>query len=95
MKTYAKVSKAALVVIAAVLTSNVAFAAVPKSALVKAEPINLTMLVEDAHTNLQDSLNTVEVEKSSVKLNKTVAHYQRDAKKNKPVTLASTNKIAR
>ncbi|MFQ3337391.1 MAG: hypothetical protein ACI9VO_000151 [Colwellia sp.] len=61
MKLYIKKNNLLVVILAATLFSTVVTAAVPKAALVKAEPVNQTQLTTAAHNSLKLSLAPIKV----------------------------------
>jgi hypothetical protein len=61
MKLYIKKNNLLVAILVTTLFSTVAAAAVPKTALVKAEPVNQTQLTTAAHNSLKISLAPVKV----------------------------------
>ncbi|MCP4324191.1 MAG: hypothetical protein GY787_20515, partial [Alteromonadales bacterium] len=69
-------------------------AAVPKTALIKAEPVNQTHMIQAAHNSLKVSLTPIKVTYSQLPSNSELAKQKQTANQNKPVTLAKTSLIA-
>jgi len=94
MKQSIKKTNLLVALLATTLFSTVAAAAVPKTALIKAEPINQTSLTDAAHISLKVSLAPVKVSYSQVPTNSELAKQKQTANQNKPVTLTKSSLIA-
>ncbi|KGJ92979.1 hypothetical protein [Colwellia psychrerythraea] len=82
------------VLLATSFLSTVATAAVPKSTLVKAEPVNRTQLTTAAHKNLKVSLTPAKIVFAQQSADSGFAKQKQTANQNKPVTLTTANLIA-
>ena len=82
------------VLFATTILSTVANAAVPKSTLVKAEPINRTQLTTAAHKNLKVSLTPAKIVFASQSVDSGFAKQKQTANQNKSVTLTNASLIA-
>ncbi|OUR76531.1 hypothetical protein A9Q75_16355 [Colwellia psychrerythraea] len=94
MKHCIKKTNLLIVLFATTLLSTVATAAVPKSALVKAEPINQTQLTTAAHDSLKVSLAPTKIIFSQQSKDSAFAKQKQTANKNKSVTLTTASLIA-
>ncbi|PKI16931.1 hypothetical protein [Colwellia sp. 12G3] len=79
---------------ATTLFSTVATAAVPKTALVKAEPINQTQLTTAAHNSLKLSLAPVKIMFSPQSIDSSLIKQKQAANQNKYVSLTKASLIA-
>lgn len=93
MKICIKKTNLIVALLATTLFSTVTTAAVPKSVLIKAEPINQTSLINTAHASLKLSLTPIKVSFTQQAASE-MAKQKQVAKKNKSVTLVNTNLIA-
>ncbi len=82
------------VLLATSFLSTVAMAAVPKSTLVKAEPVNRTQLTTAAHKSLKVSLTPAKIVFAQQSADSGFAEQKQTANQNKPVTLTTANLIA-
>ncbi len=83
-----------ITLLATTLFSTVAAAAVPKAALVKAEPVTQTQLTTAAHNSLQMSLAPVIITYKQQPISSDLAKQKQSANQNKFVTLTRTSLIA-
>lgn len=79
---------------ATTILSTVATAAVPKSTLVKAEPVNRTQLTAAAHKNLKGSLLPAKIVFAQQSEDLGFAKQKQTANQNKSVTLTTASLIA-
>lgn len=82
------------VLFATTILSTAATAAVPKSALVKAEPVNRTQLTTAAHKNLKVSLTPAKVVFAQQSADSSFAKQKQTANQNKSITLTTASLIA-
>jgi hypothetical protein len=94
MKQSIKKTNLLVVLFTTTLFSTVAAAAVPKTALIKAEPVNQTSLTSDAHINLKVSLAPVKISYTQKSVDLSLAKQKQTANKNKSVTLTKASLIA-
>jgi len=94
MKHCIKKTNLLVVLFATTLLSTVATAAVPKSALVKAEPMNQTQLTIAAHDSLKISLAPAKIIFAQQSKDSAFAKQKQTANKNKSVTLTTASLIA-
>jgi len=94
MKLNIKKTNLLVALFATTLFSTVATATVPKTALVKAEPVNQTQLTTAAHRNLKLSLTSVKVNYTQQTISSDFAKQKQTANQNKSVTLTKTSLIA-
>jgi len=94
MKQSIKKTNILVALLATTLFSTVAAAAVPKTALIKAEPVNQTSLTNTAHSSLKISLAPVKINYNQQSVELELAKQKQTANKNKPVTLTKTSLIA-
>ena len=80
--------------LATTLFSTVATAAVPKTVLIKAEPVNKTSLINAAHSSLKFSLAPVKINYTQQSVDAGLAKQKQAANQNKPITLTNVNLIA-
>ncbi len=76
------------------LLSTAATAAVPKTALIKAEPIKQTSLTTAAHSNLKLSLSPVNIDFVQPENTESLVKQKQAANKNKTVNLTKATLIA-
>ncbi|WP_019025933.1 hypothetical protein [Colwellia piezophila] len=76
------------------LLSTTAFAAVPKSVLVKAEPVVKTSFVNAAHVSLKFSLAPIKMNFSQQSIDNNLNKQKITANQNKSVTLTRVNLLA-
>ncbi|KGJ96138.1 hypothetical protein [Colwellia psychrerythraea] len=94
MKQSIKKTNLLVVLFATTLFSTVATAAVPKTALVKAEPVNQTQLTTAAHSNLKLSFAPVKINYTQQTTGSGLAIQKQAAKQNQAVTLTKTRLMA-
>jgi hypothetical protein len=92
MKQCIKKNNLLVVILAATLFSTVATAAVPKAALVKAEPVNQTQLTTAAHNSLKLSLAPIKVMFAPLSVDYGI--IEQKANQNKSITLTNVSLIA-
>jgi hypothetical protein len=83
-----------IALLATTLFSTVAVAAVPKAALVKAEPVIQTQLTIAAHNSLQMSLAPVKINYKQQTISSGLANKKHSTNKNKFVSLTKASLIA-
>ncbi len=94
MKKSIKKTNLLVALLATTLFSTVATAAVPKTALIKAEPINQTNMIQAAHSSIKVTLAPIKITYSQLSTNSEVAKQKQTASHNKSVTVAKTRLIA-
>lgn len=94
MKKSIKKTNLLVALFATTLLSTVATAAVPKSTLIKAEPVNQTQLTSAAHSTLKLSLAPVEINYTQQSTDSGLAKQKQSANQNKSVTLTKVSLIA-
>jgi hypothetical protein len=94
MKQSIKKTNLLVAILATTLFSTVAAAAVPKTALVKAEPVNQTQLTTAAHNTLKFSLAPVKVMFAPQSIDSGLAKQKQTANQNKSITLTKVSLIA-
>lgn len=94
MKKYINKTNLVAVFFATTILSTIATAAVPKSALVKAEPVNRTQLTTAAHKNLKASLIPAKIVFAQQPADSSFAKQKQSANQNKSVTLTTASLIA-
>jgi len=94
MKQSIKKTNLLVALLATTLFSTVAAAAVPKTALIKAEPVNQVSLTTAAHNSLKVSLAPIKVNYAQQPTNNGLAKQKQTANQNKSVTLTKTSLIA-
>jgi hypothetical protein len=94
MKQSIKKTNVLIALLATTLFSTVAAAAVPKTALVKAEPVTKTQLTTAAHNSLQISLAPVKITYKQQPISSGLAKQKQSANQNKFVTLTKSSLIA-
>jgi len=94
MKQSIKKTNLLVALLATTLFSTVAVAAVPKTALIKAETVNQTSLTAAAHSNLKVSFAPVKINYTQQSVDLGLAKQKQAANKNKSVTLTKTSLIA-
>lgn len=94
MKKYIKKTNLLIVILATTLLSNVATAAVPKTALVKAERVNQAQLTTAAHNSLKISLAPVKITFAPLSTDSGFVTQKQTANHNKSVTLTKASLIA-
>jgi len=94
MKQSIKKTNLLVALLATTLFSTVAAAAVPKTALIKAEPVNQINLTSAAHISLKVSLAPIKVTYSQLPTNSELAKQKLTANQNKSVTLTKASLIA-
>lgn len=92
MKQCIKRTNLLVVILATTLFSTVATSAVPKTALVKAEPVNQTQLTTAAHNSLKLSLAPIKV--MFAPLSADYGIVKQKANQNKSITLTNVSLIA-
>ena len=93
MKQSIKKTNLLVALFATTLFSTVASAAVPKTTLVKAEPVNQTQLTTAAHNNLKLSFAPVKINYTQ-QTRSGLAIQKQAAKQNQAVTLTKTSLMA-
>lgn len=94
MKQSIKKTNLLVALFATTLLSTAATAAIPKSALVKAEPINQTQLTSAAHNSLKLSLAPIKISFTQQTTDSALAKQKQMANQNKSVTLTKASLIA-
>ena len=94
MKQSIKKTNLLVALFATTLLSTAATASVPKSALVKAEPINQTQLTSAAHNSLKLSLAPINISFTQQTTDSGLAKQKQMANQNKSVTLTKASLIA-
>ena len=94
MKKSIKKTNLLVALFATTLLSTAATAALPKSALVKAEPINQTQLTSAAHNSLKLSLAPIKISFTQQTTDSGLAKQKQMANQNKSVTLTKASLIA-
>ena len=94
MKQSIKKTNLLVALFASTLLSTVATAAVPTTALVKAEQVNQTQLTIVAHNSLKLSLAPVKINYTLQSTDSSLAKFKKTASKNQPVTLTKVSLIA-
>ena len=94
MKTCIIKTNILVVLLATSLLTTVAAAAVPKTALIKAEPIDHTHLKSAAHNSLKLTFTSIIMNYTQQPLNNGLAKQKQAANKNKSVTLTRANLIS-
>ncbi|MCJ8294880.1 MAG: hypothetical protein MJK15_10775 [Colwellia sp.] len=94
MKQSIKKTNLLVALFATTLLSTAATASVPKSALVKAEPINQTQLTSAAHNSLKLSLAPIKISFTQQTTDSGLAKQKQMANQNKSVTLTKASLIA-
>lgn len=94
MKQSIKKTNLLVALLATTLFSTVAAAAVPKTALIKAEPVNQTSLTSAAHNSLKVSLAPVKLNFTQPSTPNSLAKQKQTANQNKSVTLTKASLIA-
>ena len=94
MKLYIKKTNLLVAILATTLFSTVAAAAVPKTALVKAEPVNSTQLTTAAHNSLKLSLAPVKIIFELQSTDSSLDRQKQLANQNKSVILTKASLIA-
>ena len=94
MKQSIKKTNLLVALFATTLLSTAATAALPKSALVKAEPINQTQLTSAAHNSLKLSLAPINISFTQQTTDSGLAKQKQMANQNKSVTLTKASLIA-
>lgn len=90
MKNYVKKANLLIAALATTLLSTYATAA-DKVVLVKPEPINKVMLINDVHNNLKLSLTPVTINYKAQLADSDLAKQKQVANKNKSVTVSNVN----
>ena len=94
MKKYINKTNLVAVFFATTILSTIATAAVPKSALDKAELVNRTQLTTAAHKNLKASLTPAKIVFAQQPADSSFAKQKQSANQNKSVTLTTASLIA-
>ncbi|WP_057832000.1 hypothetical protein [Colwellia sp. TT2012] len=94
MKLSIKKTNLLAVLFATTLLSTAATAALPKTVLIKAEPVNQTQLTSAAHNSLKFLLTPVEISYTLQSTESGFAKQKHIANQNKSVTLTKTSLIA-
>ncbi|ALO35378.1 hypothetical protein CMT41_12080 [Colwellia sp. MT41] len=94
MKLSIKKTNLLAVLFATTLLSTAATAALPKTALIKAEPVNQTQLTSAAHNNLKFSLTPVTINYTIQSTDSGFAKQKHMANQNKSVILTKITLIA-
>jgi len=94
MKQSIKKTNLLVALFATTLLSTTATAAVPKSALVKAEPVNRTQLTTAAHKSLKVSLAPAKIVFTQQSTDSGFAKQKQTANQNKSVTITNASLIA-
>ena len=94
MKQSIKETNLLVVLLATTLFSTVASAAIPKAALVKAEPVNQTQLTTAAHNSLKISLAPAKIIFAQQSTDSGLVKQKQTANQNKSVTLTKASLIA-
>ena len=94
MKQSIKKTNLLVALFATTLLSTAATAAIPKSALVKAEPINQTQLTSAAHNSLKLSLAPIKISFTQQPTASGLAKQKQMANQNKSFTLTKASLIA-
>ncbi len=94
MKKSIKKTNLLVAILATTLFSTVATAAVPKTALVKVEPINQTQLTTAAHNSLKLSLAPIKIMFAPQLTDSSLVKQKQIANQNKSVILTKVSLIA-
>ncbi len=94
MKKSIKKTNLLVALLATTLFSTVATATVPKTALIKAESLNQTHMIQAAHSSLKATLAPIKITYSQLSANNEVGKQNQAASQNKSVTVAKTRLIA-
>lgn len=94
MKKSIKKTNLLVVILATTLFSTVATAALPKTALVKAEPVNHTQLTNAAHNSLKLSLAPVKIMFAPQSKDSGLVKQEQTVNQNKSVILTKASLIA-
>jgi len=94
MKQSIKKTNLLVALFATTLFSTAATAAVPKTALIKAEPVMQTNLTNAAHNSLKLSLAPIKINFTQPSTGNGIVKQKQTANKNKPVTLTKSSLIA-
>lgn len=94
MKHSIKKTQLLSAILTTALFSTAAMAAIPKTLLVKAEPVNQALFTDTAHNHLKTSLIPAKMIFTHQPTDTRIAEKKQTANKNKSITLVSASLVA-
>jgi len=94
MKHSIKKTHLLIAILTTTLFSTLAMAGVPKTVLVKAEPVNQAQFTDAAHDHLKTSLIPAKMIFTQQPTDTSIAEKKQTANKNKSITLANASLVA-